>query len=383
MQTKNDFLARFALDDYPTFMPQDSAFWHVREDEAIPQNWKVCSLDITDEEWSKWEGVLYQPETKKKQSVFLANLKRPDLAYALSLSEATEEILPILIQRSAIRGALQLRVSVPDNSKVKVVLMEKFSSNDAEIAESAAENLLANISLDFELGAYSSLDVVYIHPIYEASNLGSYLRAKDMKVCMYHADVKQGAEFNWTSVNLGDSLLEKGEVVLHEEGAAGNVGGAAFVQDGSNQTYQSHIYCLKPHTFAKIHNHGVVEDGGIGTFVSISDIAKGAHGTEAREDNRFMTLGENAKAFVDPTLLIDEYDVKASHAATVGQVDENALYYLQSRGLTRQQAARLMTAGFLTPLFDRIQYAPLREQLLAIFYEKMHLDTVLGEAGNE
>ena len=94
-----------------------------------------------------------------------------------------------------------------------------------------------------------------------------------------------------------------------------------------------------------------------------------------------MTLGAGAKALADPTLLIDEYDVEASHQATVGQIDEETLYYLQSRGLDIRQATRLMTAGFLTPLFDRVSLEGLKRRLLEAFYEKIELESTLTERG--
>lgn len=190
--------------------------------------------------------------------------------------------------------------------------------------------------------------------------------------CLYHVKVAQNANFRWTGVNFGDSLLEKGLIELKGQGASADVAGAAYIPAHSLQEYQNLVVCEGVSTRAKMLNHGVVEDFGEGSFASIADIKKGASGAAAREDNRFITLGDAAKANADPTLLIDEADVQASHAATVGQMDEETMYYLRSRGLTAEQAKRLVTIGFLNPLLDRIDLPELREEIRAFLTEKVN-----------
>lgn len=419
MLAKKEFIDQFGLGNYPTYLPQERAPWLLTDNTPIPTAWQVSESAIRDEHWQQWENVLYQPETKKIQKLFLEHLARPETMHILQLSDdagtagtsgtagtagasgtagtaytagnsaqtAETETLVIYIRRPQADEALSLGFKIPAGRKARLVFVEKaYDSGDVDV------ELRSNLTIYARVEEGASLDINYIHPFYKAAKAAkageagesiSYLKKDAYKLCLYKVDVAKDASFTWTSVNLGDSLIEKGEVRLNGSGASANVGGAAYIQAEADQLYQAHIYCAEPYSHCRIQNHGVVEDLGTGTFVSISDIAKGAHGTEAREDNRFMTLGDKAKAFVDPTLLIDEYDVKASHAATVGQVDEDALFYLRSRGLDLRQASRLMTAGFLTPLFDRITLPELRRELLAQFYEKMHLEEILGEDDDE
>lgn len=79
-------------------------------------------------------------------------------------------------------------------------------------------------------------------------------------------------------------------------------------------------------------------------------IVKGAHDSASHQASRVLTLSNQQSSEVIPLLLIDENDVKASHATTLGQPDENQLYYLQSRGLTREQALGLLTIGYMMPI---------------------------------
>jgi Fe-S cluster assembly protein SufD len=68
-----------------------------------------------------------------------------------------------------------------------------------------------------------------------------------------------------------------------------------------------------------------------------------------------IILSDQAIVNVNPILLIDEYDVKAGHGATIGKLEAEQLYYLQSRGLTKQQAEKLIIHGFIKPIIDHIK----------------------------
>lgn len=395
MLKKTEFLSGFGLGDLAALVPGQRAPWLVPAHGLIPAAWQPELKALDEASWAKWESVLHQPETKRIQKIFLKDLARPAELWQLNFQPQKSEeegLLPILLPRTEAAESISFHITIPAYAKARVVFIEKAADDLPLVLQrkeekrneaDASEKLYPNVTISAKLAPYAQLDIAYVHPLYNGEESRDYLKAGEKKHCLYYAEAAEGAQFKWTSVNLGDSLIERGEVHLNGPEAGADVGGAAYVQHGAEQLYQSHIYCHKPYGRCRVHNHGVVENGGTGTFISVSDIDKGAHGTAAREDNRFMTLGDEAKAYADPTLLIDEYDVQASHAATIGHVDEDALFYLQSRGLDKQAASRLMTAGFLTPLFDRIAHEGLREKLLQQFYEKLRLDDMLGKAEDD
>lgn len=92
----------------------------------------------------------------------------------------------------------------------------------------------------------------------------------------------------------------------------------------------------------------VVEDGGQIVLKGKILIQKDAVGANAFLRFKVLLLGKNAKAEVDPELEILTNDVRASHAASVGQVDEEQLFYLMSRGINRKEAVKLIVEAFLT-----------------------------------
>lgn len=101
-------------------------------------------------------------------------------------------------------------------------------------------------------------------------------------------------------------------------------------------------------------------------------IEKGFSGSETHQMSRIMNLGENSKGIVYPMLLIDENDVAASHAASVGQPNEEHIYYLQSRGLSKIESLKLITMGYLMPIVDGIDSDEIKEALKTEIMKKVN-----------
>jgi Fe-S cluster assembly protein SufD len=92
-------------------------------------------------------------------------------------------------------------------------------------------------------------------------------------------------------------------------------------------------------------------------------VDKGAVKTDAYQRNDNLMLSEAARADSIPGLEIEADDVKCSHGATAGRVDDELIFYSQSRGLTRREATRMIVAGFFQQVFDRITIENVREAL--------------------
>jgi Fe-S cluster assembly protein SufD len=88
-------------------------------------------------------------------------------------------------------------------------------------------------------------------------------------------------------------------------------------------------------------------------------VEKGARGTNAFQTNRNLVLGEGAHADSVPNLEIEDNDVRCSHASSVGPVSEDERFYLESRGVRPQTAARLITLGFLGEVIEQLPLAAL------------------------
>ncbi len=115
----------------------------------------------------------------------------------------------------------------------------------------------------------------------------------------------------------------------------------------------------------------VMRDEATAIINGITKIEKNAVGANGQQTEKVMMLSPKARGDANPILLIDEDEVKAGHAASVGQVSEEQVYYLMSRGISREQATKLIIYGFLAPVVSQIPIAKLEEQLQLLVERKL------------
>ena len=117
-------------------------------------------------------------------------------------------------------------------------------------------------------------------------------------------------------------------------------------------------------SIGNILQHGVILEKGTLTFNGIGHIIKGAKGADAQQESRVLMLSDKARSDANPILLIDENDVTAGHAASIGQVDPEDMYYLMSRGLDKATAERLVVRGFLGSVIVEIPFKEVRAEMI-------------------
>ena len=161
------------------------------------------------------------------------------------------------------------------------------------------------------------------------------------------------------------------EYFLDGENASAKVRMAALSENTDRKKYTVSIKHMAIATHGQMDNYGVVKDQGRLTIDGIGTITKGQHGSSNHQTNKIMIFDKDCIGSANPYLFIDDFDVKASHAAGVGKMDEDHLYYLQSRGLTKKQAMQLITYGYLKPVVEVIDNEKLRE----------HFEHVLAKVG--
>lgn len=123
---------------------------------------------------------------------------------------------------------------------------------------------------------------------------------------------------------------------------------------------------------------GVADERSRGVFRGAIFVAEGADGSDAALSNKNLLLSPSAEIDTKPELEIYADEVKAAHGATIGQLDERALFYLRSRGIDKTQARSLLTMAFCRTALQHIHNEPLREHLDALVLAHLPLD----EAGN-
>ena len=124
-------------------------------------------------------------------------------------------------------------------------------------------------------------------------------------------------------------------------------------------------------TDGQILKHGVMKDAAQSIFNGIGHIEHGATKANAEQESRVLMLSEKARGDANPILLIDEDDVTAGHAASVGRVDPAQLYYLMSRGISKTEAERLVIHGFLAPVVTNLPIEGVKKQLTEVIERKV------------
>lgn len=158
---------------------------------------------------------------------------------------------------------------------------------------------------------------------------------------------------------------------LNGQGASAKVHLAAISSDGMKKAYQVSLNHHEKNTYGTMENYGVTNNGATLTFDGIGRIDKGMHQSESHQTSRIIVFDEQCHAKCNPYLYIDDFDVKASHAASVGAINEDHLYYLQSRGLSKKQAMHLITMGYLLPAIDVIEDEQIKQALLEALNRKV------------
>lgn len=178
------------------------------------------------------------------------------------------------------------------------------------------------------------------------------------------ANVGKDAYYRLQQVSLGGVAGGKSIASLNQEGAEAYLDTACFVEDNCAQSYELETIHHNPHTTSDINSYGVVAENARGELIGRGEIDKGAFASNCQQDSRLLALDSSSEALCYPLLLINEYDVIAGHSSGVGQVDEEAVFYLRSRGLTERDSKRLMIAAFLKPNIEKISDEIIREYLI-------------------
>jgi Fe-S cluster assembly protein SufD len=156
-------------------------------------------------------------------------------------------------------------------------------------------------------------------------------------------------------VGLGGDLVRLDLAVsLEGDGASSEVVGLYFGEGSQTLDYRMVVNHSGRNTTSDVFLKGALEDDSQSVFTGLLRIEKDARKTSTFETNRNLVLSENAKAHSVPNLEILCDDVVCGHASSVGPLDEGLLYYLQSRGLRKQRAERLLIRGFFTEVIDRL-----------------------------
>lgn len=180
------------------------------------------------------------------------------------------------------------------------------------------------------------------------------------------------ATINWV---LGELGSEKNRTLTHTRLDGNGSQSAASMVIFADQEQELDAALVMNHighyTSSDMVTKTVLKDKAYAVYRALTDIEDGAVNTSGFQIENSLILNKGARLDAIPELEIEETEVQAGHAATVGQVDETLLFYMMSRGVPREEAIRLIVEGFLDPLLSRIPLDSVRDELQKLIDRKM------------
>ena len=235
------------------------------------------------------------------------------------------------------------KIDIPENSKTDILFLALPKEKEFVI------NVNKNSESTISFLAKSTIDgyVITIN-IRENSRVEGYL-----------ADFsKEKENFNFVA-----NLLERNAVM--------NWHLASLTAGSDSKKFDISVNHNSPATFARMDNYGVCKDSGKLVFSGISTIFNGSKGSKTHQNSKIMVFDKESNGIAKPILKIDENDIEASHAAVVGKINDEHLFYLTSRGLTESAAKELITFGYLKPIMNGFIDENIKSEISALIEERM------------
>jgi Fe-S cluster assembly protein SufD len=244
---------------------------------------------------------------------------------------------------------IEVQAITPGTATFPHIVVRTGESAQAEIVvvyRSAPDASLLEVpEVDISVGDGSNLRFLSIQDVDQAATTVVHERVS----------IGRDATSRVGDVGLGGKLgrLDLG-VNLIGDGASSEAVGLYFGEGSQTLDYRVVVDHFGKRTSSDVFLKGAVEDDAQSVFTGLLRIEKEAQRTSTFETNRNLVLSENAKAQSVPNLEILCDDVMCGHASSVGPLEEEPLYYLQSRGLSRSRAERLLVRGFFQEVIDRL-----------------------------
>ena len=235
--------------------------------------------------------------------------------------------------------------------------------------DDTSENLTNQVT-EIELADNACLDH---YKIVLASQAGFHIGSINVRQA-------RDARYESHSLALGGKLTRTDiNTRLEAEGATAILNGLYMIGGKQHVDHHTRVDHLVPHTNSEENYRGVLDGSARAVFNGKVYVHRDAQQTDAQQSNANLLLSKMAEVDTKPELEIYADDVKCSHGATVGQIDETALFYLRSRAIDEQTARNLLTFAFAGEVVNRIRLKPIRDRLEHIVMGKLPQAEQIGE----
>ncbi len=191
-------------------------------------------------------------------------------------------------------------------------------------------------------------------------------------VATMQVQVGRSANFSSHSIALGGALVRNDANAVLSEGSHATLNGLYIVNGAQHVDNHTVIDHAKPHATSHELYKGILDGTAAAVFNGRILVRKDAQKTDSKQTNKNLVLSDNAVIHTKPELQILADDVRCTHGATIGQLDAESMFYLQSRGIGKNEARALLTHAFAQDIIDRVKVQSVKDDLERFLSEKLH-----------
>ena len=220
-------------------------------------------------------------------------------------------------------------------------------------------------------------DIRHVEVVADGNASVQYGALQNLADDTYNFSVKRGhaddhATVDWIEGNIGSRLTKSSvETRLLGEGSESQIIGSFFGHEDQHFDINSRVWHENEHTTADLVTRGVLDDEARSVYEGVQDVGRSAWDTNSYQRENTLMLSDESEADASPKLIINNHDTEASHSATVGQVDADDLFYMNSRGIDEQQAENMLVEGFFEPVLEEVAVDELREDVRELVAERL------------
>mgnify|MGYP000224988272 CR=1 FL=1 len=187
-----------------------------------------------------------------------------------------------------------------------------------------------------------------------------------------YGKVARGGNLQWALGQMNDgNTVSENSTILAGDGSSTDTKMVSVGTGTQKQNFDNYIQHIGKATVSRLLVRGAQKDASNSIFNARTKIEHGASQADGEQTQRVLMLSDKARGDANPILLIDEYDVIAAHAASVGRVDPEQLFYLRSRGIKKETAEKLIVEGFLEPVVELLPIEGVKKQLAGLIERKV------------
>lgn len=280
------------------------------------------------------------------------------------------QIVNILMAEESLMTNQRNLIVLEENSEARVMVCDHTLTNEKFVMNSVTEGFV---------GPNARFDYYNIQNQHNATT----------QVAGVYIEQQENSSVKTNNLTLHAGLARNNiELKLAGANAQGHAYGLYLLDKNQHVDNFSYIDHAVPDCFSDELFKGVLDDSSTGVFTGKIMVRPDAQRTNAYQSNNNLLLTKDAKINTKPQLEIYADDVKCSHGATVGQIDEQAMFYLRTRGINKEEATILLMYAFAYEVIEKIQVIPLREQIRDLVeqrfrgeLDKCHSCVVCGQKG--